>query len=402
MNVLVLNCGSSSIKYKLFAMDRGGILAAGVIEQIGEHEARQTHQWNVEDNKHQQQITHSRIGNHSRALETIFDQLQKSKLIGDTKDLHGIGHRVVHGGKYFHEPVLIDQQVIAAIRSMIALAPLHNPANLSGIEAAQAFAPWVPQVAVFDTAFHQTIPLHAHIYALPYEYYEKMHIRRYGFHGISHQYVTRQTAKLLNTDMPSLNLISLHLGNGASATAIKQGKSIDTSMGMTPLEGLMMGSRCGDLDPSIPFFLEKQLQLDSSGVEAILNNESGLKGLCGDNDMRAIQERADNDDHRAKLAIDSFCYRIRKYIGAYKALLGEVQALVFTGGIGEHSPQVRALCCDGLEHMGIILDPSRNQECLNASNEIQRVDAETKIFVVQCDEEGEIAQQSMDKIRGQN
>jgi len=302
---------------------------------------------------------------------------------------------VVHGGEEFRKPTLIDKKVIDTIRRLSPLAPLHNPANLLGIEVAMQSAPQVPQVAVFDTAFHQSIPVHAFRYALPEELYEAHQVRRYGFHGTSHHYVAGQAAVFMDRPLDSLNLITLHLGNGASAAAVKKGISIDTSMGMTPLEGLIMGTRCGDIDPAIIFYLKRKTGLARDEVEAILNKDSGLKGICGVNDMRQIEALAGSGNARAQLAIEMFCYRIKKYIGAYLAVLGELDALVFTAGIGEKSPLIRAGACGGLSHLGIEIDPEKNNRKSKKAFEIQKQGSAIKILVIPTNEELEIAEQTV-------
>ncbi len=310
-------------------------------------------------------------------------------------DLFGIGHRVVHGGEEFREPTLIDDAVIAAIRRKIPLAPLHNPANLLGIEVTRARRPDVPQVAVFDTAFHHSLPPHAYHYAIPYQLYESLQIRRYGFHGTSHQYVANTAASHLGKPLESLNLITLHLGNGASAAAVERGRSVDTSMGMTPLEGLMMGTRCGDLDPAIVFFLATTGGKTLEEVEGLLNSQGGLRGICGVNDMREALESAASGDDRARLAIEMYAYRIKKYIGAYLAVLGRVDALIFTAGIGENSAEIRARSCAGLAGLGIEIDPARNGERVDGVHEIQREGSPVKILVVPTNEELEIAEETV-------
>jgi acetate kinase len=302
---------------------------------------------------------------------------------------------VVHGGEEFKEPTRINKKVIDTIRRLIPLAPLHNPANLMGIEVAMQSAPEVPQIAVFDTAFHQSIPAHAFRYAIPQNLYEAHHVRRYGFHGTSHYYVAKQAANLLHRTLQSLNLITLHLGNGASMTAVKGGRSLDTSMGMTPLEGLIMGTRSGDIDPAIIFYLERKTGMERDKVEFILNHESGLKGICGVNDMREIEKLAEAGNARARLAIEMVCYRIKKYIGAYYAVLGQLDALVFTAGIGENSPLIRARSCRGLSHLGIDVDPLKNDRRSEEAFEIQSTSSRVKILVVPTDEELEIAQQTV-------
>ena len=315
MKILVLNAGSSSLKYKLYALNPLSVLASGAIEQIVE-------------------------GGYIKAIGEMTQQL-KQVGITSLSQLDAIGHRVVHGGERFTQSVQIDETVTAAIRTLIPLAPLHNPANLEGIMITRAEAPEVPQVAVFDTAFHQTIPDYAYRYALPEETYTQMGIRRYGFHGTSHHFVAREAAAELDRDLSDVNLITLHLGNGASVCAIKEGRSVDTSMGFTPLEGLIMGSRSGDLDPAILAYLSREHGYSIEALDHMLNKQSGLLGLCGENDMRQLHRMIAEGDARAVLAHKMFCYRIVKYIGAYTAVLGKVDAIVFTGGIGEHDAVTR-------------------------------------------------------------
>jgi acetate kinase len=293
---------------------------------------------------------------------------------------------------------VIDDEVVAAIRSLIPLAPLHNPSNLLGIEAAQLQFPGVPQVAVFDTAFHQTLPPHAFHYAIPYQWYVDHQVRRYGFHGSSHRYVSREAARYLGKEPESVNLITLHLGNGASAAAVKGGLSIDTSMGLTPLEGLVMGTRSGDIDAALHFFMMRETGISADELEKSLNSQGGLKGICGLNDMREIIDQAGKGNDRAKLAIEMFCYRIKKYIGAYFAVLGRVDAIVFTGGIGENAGMIRERVCDGLEHLGIAVSSSRNSSSLSDVAEIQEDGCPVKVLVVPTDEELEIARQTIEAI----
>jgi acetate kinase len=320
------------------------------------------------------------------------------RIIHDASELFGIGHRVVHGGELFRNATVVDDHVVAAIRSLIPLAPLHNPSNLLGIEIAGTLFPDVPQVAVFDTAFHQTLPPRAFHYAIPYDWYTEHHVRRYGFHGTSHLYVSREAARYLGKGPEETNLITLHLGNGASCTAVQGGSSADTSMGLTPLEGLVMGTRSGDIDPALHFFIIRQTGMSAEDLEKALNSQSGLKGICGLNDMREIQEQAENGNERAELAIDIFCYRIKKYIGAYCAALGRVDALVFTGGIGENSAVVRSRVCSGLQHMGINVDEKKNAAVSGDIAEIQTDGAAPKLLVIKTDEEREIARQTVDTI----
>ena len=376
MKVLVLNSGSSSIKYRLFRLESMEALRAGVVDRIGE-------------------TGPSAVRDHGEGFGRVMSDLSDSGAIGDPASLFGIGHRVVHGGEPFREPTRVDAGVLEAIREMIPFAPLQNPGDLQGIETALATFPDVPQVAVFDTAFHQTMPPHAFRYALPRDLYDAHRVRRYGFHGTSHAHVARRAAELLGNPPGSLNLITLHLGNGASAAAIREGKSVDTSMGMTPLEGLIMGSRCGDLDPAVPFFLGTVTGKNPVELLSLLNKESGLKGICGTNDMREIHRRAAAGDPSAALAIDMFVYRIRKYIGAYAAILGRVDALVFTGGIGENDAEVRRRACEGLSLLGIAVDDAANGSAFSGPREIQREGMPVKVLVIPANEELEIALQTV-------
>lgn len=314
MKILVLNSGSSSIKYKLFCKETMEELKCGIKEEVKSHK---------------------------EGIEKILTKLKEESLLNDPKEIFCVGHRVVHGGDFFTKATLVDDEVIQKIEILCELAPLHNPANLEGIKAVKATLGDIPQVIVCDTAFHQTIPNYASFYPLPYEYYEKYHIRKYGFHGTSHQYIAEAAAKQLGKPLEECNLITLHLGNGSSACAIKNGKSIDTSMGFTPLEGLMMGTRCGDIDGSLVYYLEEKLNCTREEIYNILNKESGFKGLCGTSDLREVIKLIDKCDTHAKLALDMFIYRVKKYIGSYLMILGKVDAIVLTGGIGENSQLVR-------------------------------------------------------------
>jgi len=369
------------------------IIASGAVESIGEKTGIQKHRFNKTATGSTMQEVSSKhvMATHQQGLSHIMDLLQTSGILSDLDELFCIGHRVVHGGEQFREPVRINEKVILEIQKMIPLAPLHNPANLMGIEIAMQLAQHVPQVAVFDTAFHHSIPPHAYRYALPDQLYTDQQVRRYGFHGTSHRYVAKCAAEHLGKPLDSVNLITLHLGNGASAAAIKQGKSIDTSMGMTPLEGLIMGTRCGDLDPSIHFYLQRTMGLSSQELKSMLNNESGLKGICGTNDMREVHRLADAGDEQAALALDMYCYRIKKYIGAYYAALGQLDAIVFTGGIGENDTGVRAQCCSELTGLGIQVDNRRNLQADANISAIQTDDSRVAVLVVATDEELEIA-----------
>jgi acetate kinase len=395
MKVLVINSGSSSIKYRLFDMTARTVLASGALEQIGETQSRLTHRTHNRQSETKKVVMKKPVADHREGFQRIEAVLGESGAVQDANELFGIGHRVVHGGEEFKQPVRINKKVIDTIRRLIPLAPLHNPANLLGIEVAMQSAPGVPHIAVFDTAFHQSIPAHAFRYAIPRDLYEAHHVRRYGFHGTSHCYVAKQAANLLDRTLKSLNLITLHLGNGTSMAAVKSGRSLDTSMGMTPLEGLIMGTRSGDIDPAIVFYLGRQTGLGRDEVEFMLNKESGLKGICGVNDMREIEKLADAGNARARLAIEMFCYRIKKYIGAYYAVLGQLDALVFTAGIGENSPLIRARSCQGLSHLGIDVDPKKNDRRSEEAFEIQSMSSQVKILVVPTNEEFEIAEQTV-------
>jgi acetate kinase len=397
--VLVINSGSSSIKYQLFSMSDKTVLARGLLEQIGEPASCLTHYAQSEQGDSTDITRKLPVENHQAGFQVIGEVLTESGAVRDSGELFGIGHRVVHGGESFQEPALIDEKVIRTIRDLIPLAPLHNPANLAGIEVALRFAPHVPQIAVFDTAFHQSMPPQAYRYALPRDLYQDHQVRRYGFHGTSHSYVAKQAARYLERALESLNLITLHLGNGASVTAIAKGKSVDTSMGMTPLEGLIMGTRSGDLDPAIIFYLGRKTGVSSEEIEALLNRRSGLKGVCGVNDMREIARLADEGDASARLAIEMYCYRIKKYIGAYSAVLGRVDAMVFTAGIGENAADIRLRSCTGLAGLGIEVDEHKNNQTTRGIRTIHSDKSSVGILVIPTDEELEIAEQTVEKIK---
>ena len=400
MKVLVLNSGSSSIKYQLFQSDNWQVLAAGAVNRIGEARGDFQGRWRDEGGREHRFELVLPIAHHGAGLELMADRLRESGVLADLGELVAIGHRVVHGGEAFQRPTRVDEGVIAVIRDMIPLAPLHNPANLEGIEVAIRLFPGVPQVAVFDTAFHQTMPPAAYRYALPENLYRQHRVRRYGFHGSSHAYVSRRAAALLGQAPRDCNCITLHLGNGASAAAVRGGESIDTSMGLTPLEGLVMGTRCGDLDPAIPFYLAKNLGMDNQALDDLLNRRSGLLGLCGVNDMREIHRRIAQGDPTAVLALEVFCHRLRKYLGAYWIELGRLDALVFTGGIGENDAVVRARTCAGLEGMGILLDEAANQAGGNSERRVSRSESPVAVLVIPTNEELEIARQSLEAVGG--
>ncbi len=350
MKIFVLNSGSSSIKYKLFnKKETIKLIAQGVVENLGD-------------------------GEHAKALKEIEGELISKNIVDDFNSLDAIAHRVVHGGSNLTKPTIINQDIIKQIKDTSPLAPLHNPANLNGIIAFSKIAPSVPQIAFFDTAFHQSMPQSSYRYALPLEYYRDFNIRRYGFHGISHQYLLKESAKLLNKPIEECNIITLHLGNGASITAIKNGKSVDTSMGFTPLEGLVMGTRVGDIDAGILLYLERERGFSSKEIDYLLNHKSGLKGICGTNNMKTIIENIKKGDKEAKLAFEIFCLKIKKYIGSYIALIGKIDAIVFSGGIGENSKEVRDEVCRDMEHLGI------------SSN---------NIFIIKTNEELEMAREAI-------
>jgi acetate kinase len=394
MRILVLNSGSSSIKCQYFVNRKS--VASAVIERIGEEESCAE----VTGGETKLSRTLS-IPDHREALKTLFTLLRETAILDSVDALDAVGHRVVHGGTAFDQPTRIDQEVVDTIRRLSPLAPLHNPPNLEGIEAIRALAPTLPQVAVFDTAFHQTMPAPSYLYPLPWNYYEEAGVRRYGFHGTSHAYVSKEAATMLGKDLEELNLITLHLGNGASVTAVEKGRSIDTSMGLTPLEGLMMGTRCGDIDPAIIAYLSRTFDLSVEAIDTILNKQSGLKGICGNNDMREVIEQAGNGDERSMLALQMYAYRIKKYIGAYTVALGKVDAIVFTGGIGEHAAKVREMACEGLsDSIGLKLDRHKNSQQHPGNATIHHPDSTIGVLVIQTDEELEIAMQTEAVVSG--
>ncbi len=399
MKILVMNSGSSSLKFQLFAMENLAVLASGVVESIGDAQGIITMHYVDEKGKEQKLSLKKEVTDHRMAIEIMASLFQEKEILSDVTQLAGVGHRVVHGGEDFHRPTRITTEVLDAIRALNPLAPLHNPANIAGIEVVMEKLPEVPQVAVFDTAFHQSIPEHAYLYALPYSLYKEQKVRRYGFHGTSHAYVSKAAAGYLGRPYEDLKIITLHLGNGASAAAIDSGKCIDTSMGLTPLEGLVMGTRSGDLDPAILFYLARETGMNMDELDILLNKKSGLKGICGNNDMRSIDHLAKAGDRQALLAFHIFCYRIRKYIGSYLAVLGGADCLIFTGGIGENAISVREHCLKGLGSLGFTLDPIKNNKHSKTIMEIQSSASPGKILVVPTNEELEIAHQTLGLIR---
>ncbi|EGO65144.1 acetate/propionate family kinase [Acetonema longum] len=389
MKVLVVNCGSSSIKYQLFNMMDETVLAKGLVERIGLEGSVLTHQPDGKDKV----VIQEDIPNHSVGIKLVLNALTDGKhgVITSMKEIVAIGHRVVHAGEKFADSVLITPDVMNALEECIDMAPLHNPPNILGINACAELMPGVPQVGVFDTAFHQTMPKHAFLYGLPYEAYEKYGLRRYGFHGTSHKYVSQQAAEIMDQHLTNLRIITCHLGNGASIAAIKYGRSIDTSMGFTPLEGLVMGTRSGEIDPAIIPYLMKKEGMTPDQIDSYLNKKSGVLGISGvSSDFRDIEGAADTGNERAQLAIDIFAYRVKKYIGSYVAAMGGVDAIVFTAGLGENSPDIRDKICNGLEFLGTRIDPAKNK-IRGKAQEISVDGAKVKIFVIPTNEELVIA-----------
>ncbi|MER7763071.1 acetate kinase [Streptomyces sp. NPDC097619] len=389
--VLVLNSGSSSVKYQLLDMADRSRLAVGLVERIGEETSRLVHEPLIGGGEKRE--LSGPIADHGAALRAVAAELAADGLGLDSPELAAVGHRVVHGGTRFTRPTVIDDEVLAEIRSLVPLAPLHNPANITGIEVARSLRGDLPQVAVFDTAFHSTMPESAARYALDAATAEKYAVRRYGFHGTSHAYVSRATAALLGKAPEEVNVIVLHLGNGASASAVRGGVCVDTSMGLTPLEGLVMGTRSGDLDPAVIFHLARVGGLSIDEIDALLNKKSGLLGLCGDNDMREILRRAGEGDASARLAFETYVHRLKKYIGAYSAVLGRVDAVVFTAGVGENAAAVREAAVDGLAELGLALDLEANAVRSPEPRLISTEYARVAVAVVPTDEELEIATQ---------
>jgi acetate kinase len=394
----VLNCGSSSVKYRLLEPDAERLLAVGLVEQIGEPAGRVRHR-NACGDQPGEWTEKRRIADHDQALDAVLRAFAEH---GPTLEdgLVAVGHRVVHGGDHFRAPTTIDDAVLATVDELATLAPLHNPACATGIRAARAVLPGLPQVAVFDTAFHRDLPARAATYAVPRYWRAGLGVRRYGFHGTSHGYVARQTARVLGRPLESLRTIVLHLGNGASACAVDRGRSIDTSMGLTPLPGLVMGTRSGDVDPALPEYLHRVAGMSPAEVDHELNHGSGLLALAGVSDLREVTARAQDGDPDAELALEVYCYRIRYYVGAYLAALGGADAISFTAGVGEHSAVVRARSLAGLEALGIAVDDDRNRAAADQARVISPDGARVAVLVVPTDEEHEIARQTLDLVLG--
>ncbi|MGH9863510.1 MAG: acetate/propionate family kinase [Candidatus Acidiferrales bacterium] len=403
MKILVLNCGSSSIKFQLVETDldridrnQDQVLARGLVEKVGTQEAvvdcqagaRTTREVGVE------------LLDHHAAITKVLAVLQQTGALAKPEEIEAVGHRVVHGGD-FRTSQLIGPEVLKKIEDAVELAPLHNPHNLKGYYVCAKLFTDRPQVAVFDTAFHQTMPARAYLYALPFDYFRRHRIRRYGFHGTSHRYVAYRFRQLTDGVEEETNLITCHLGNGCSITAIQHGRSVDTSMGFTPLEGLVMGTRPGDLDPAIPLHLMAKLEMTVAEVSSLLNRQSGLYGISGEtNDMRTLLDSARKGHERARIAVEVFCYRIRKYIGAYTAVLGEVHGLVFTGGIGENAARIRELACENLEGLGYVVDREKNGKAVGVEGEISAASSRTRIFVIPTNEELLIARDTFRRVAG--
>ncbi len=394
MKIMVINAGSSSLKYQLFNMADTSVMAGGVLERIGESTSIWTHTISVQG-REEKSIQELEIKNHKAGMHLAVDRIvdPKTGVIDDIRQIDAIGHRVVQGGEAFGSAILIDDIVKQAIRDNNPLAPLHNPPNLIGIEVAQDLLPGIPNIAIFDTEFHQTMPPEAFLYALPYDYYKKYRIRRYGFHGTSHKYISRQAARLLGRRIDDVNLITIHLGNGCSICAVKKGKCKDTSMGMTPLSGVMMGTRTGDIDPAIIGYLLEHTGMNIKELDIVLNKKSGLKGICGLNDMRDIHAACTQDDELAALALDMFCYQVKKYIGAYTAVLGHVDAIIFSAGVGENDDIVRAKVCENLPGLGVKIDSEKNRLRQPKPFSLHSQKSRVQVWVVPTNEELQIARE---------
>ena len=390
MKILVLNCGSSSVKYKLIALsgNEQNILAEGGVEKIGLPDSFLKFKYNGE------KVTiNSSMPKHNVAIRIILDNLTSEKFgcIKNFDEIEAVGHRLVHGGEKFNSSVLINDEVIAKVKECYDLAPLHNPVNIAGVDAISEILPDVPQVGVFDTAFHQTMPSYAYMYGLPYEMYEKYGVRRYGFHGTSHRYVSRRACDFLGLEYEKQRIITCHIGNGGSITAIKDGKSVDTSMGLTPVEGLIMGTRCGDVDPGALLYIQQKEHLDHEGMQALINKKSGVAGLTGvSSDMRDIEKAVEEGNERAIMALNMYEYRITKYIGAYTAALGGVDVIVFTGGVGENQTGTRERICKQLAFLGIEFDVEKNKT-RGEEIELSTPNSKVRVVVIPTDEEYMIA-----------
>ena len=394
MKILVLNCGSSSIKYALYNMDDKSVMTSGGAERVGLDEAFVKVKMPDGTKK---KVMHD-IPEHTEGVKFIFSLLTDPEIgvIKSLDEIDAVGHRMVHGGEKFNKSVVLTDEVLKTFEECIDLAPLHNPANLKGVQAVSELMPGLPQVGVFDTAFHQTMPAHSYLYAIPYDLYEQYGVRRYGFHGTSHRYVSQRVCDYLGVKMEDKKIITCHIGNGASIAAVQNGKCVDTSMGLTPLEGLMMGTRSGDIDGGAITFIEKKLGLDADGMSNLLNKKSGVLGITGiSSDMREIEDAIEHGNERAKLALDMYNYRIKKYIGAYAAAMGGCDIIVFTAGVGENQCSTREAACTGLEYMGVKLDVEKNKTIRGEEAVISTPDSKITVCVIPTDEELMIATDTM-------
>ena len=400
MVILTLNCGSSSAKYQVYDWDNKDVLTVGVVERIGQEYSTIEQKSRGKEEFNDKFVSPT----HAEAIDYILKMLQDPTYgcIKDLSEIGAVGHRVLHGGEMFKKSTLVTDEVIEQLKTLIPLGPLHMPGNIMGIECARKLMPNVPQAIVLDTAWHQTMPREAFMYAVPYEWYEKYNVRRYGFHGTSHLYCAKRAAVLLGKENKDTNVIILHIGNGASACAVKNGVCIDTTMGLTPLEGLVMGTRSGDIDPAVIPYICENAGYSVKEMDTILNKKSGLVGLCGKSDRRDVSSMAENGDEKAQLCVDLECHRIKKYIGAYAALLGRVDAIVFTAGVGEMGENIRLGSCQGLEGLGIKIDPEKNDlsHCRNAETVISADDSPVKIFVIPTDEELVITEDAYALMKG--
>ncbi len=399
MKILVINAGSSSLKYQLIDMDSHEVMAKGLCERIGIENSKLNHT----PAGGEKVVIEKNMNDHGDAIKMVLDALTDSShgVINSMDEISAVGHRVVHGGEQFNKSVIINDEVKAALQDCIPLAPLHNPANIIGIKACEAAMPGVPQVGVFDTAFHQTMPKDAYMYGVPYDLYEKHRIRRYGFHGTSHKYVTQQTAIMLDKPVEDLKIITFHLGNGSSITAVDGGKSIDTSMGFTPLAGIVMGTRCGDIDPAIVKFIAEAENIDLAEVDNILNKKSGVDGISGvSSDFRDLAQAAADGNDRAQLALDMFVYSVRKFLGQYVVAMGGVDAIVFTAGIGENTPDIREAILKNTEFLGIEVDAEKNLQAIHgAQMEISKDSSKVRVLVIPTNEELMIAKETEELLK---
>jgi acetate kinase len=401
MNILVINSGSSSIKYLLLDMRTETVLCSGAVERIGEETGSLSHKVAPGTAGERQTCLNEPIPNHEKGMHLVIALITDPErgVVKSKDEIAAIGHRIVQGGDLFTSSCLVSDEVVAGLEKLVPLAPVHNPGHLAGIRVSRELFPGTPQVTVFDTVFHQTMPPRAYMYALPYELYEDLKLRRYGFHGTSHCYVTKEAAKFLGKSVEEVNLITVHLGNGSSMCAVRGGKSVDTSMGLTPLEGLIMGTRCGDTDLAIYPLLEAAKGLNITEINDLTNKQSGFKGICGMNDLRDIHRAVAEGNARARLALDMFGYRNRKYIGSYMAVLGRVDAIVFTAGIGENDPVSRELSCRGLSALGVELDHERNLSAECGARDIGAGGSKVRVLVIPTNEELEIARQTAEVLR---